>query len=129
MDETTTARIDELEAERRSWLQVLEQTEEHLTTYAEGWSTTEAYAEVGLLRDRCREEIWEIDCQIAEATGGEPPEKPERAAAPTPERVDDAEDAVADLSEVTSETVTTVEDYGDALAELSEIVSELKGGE
>lgn len=124
-----TDRLNELEGERRGWLQVLEQTKPDLLAYEEGWRTTEAYAEVSALRDRCREEIWKLDVQIAEMTGDEPPERPARTAAPTPERMGDAEDAMADLSEVASESAITAQDNADAIAELSEIVSGLVGGE
>ena len=121
-------RIEELEGERRTWEQVLRQTEGDLTAYGEGWQDSAAYAEVGRLRDTCREEIWAIDVQIAEERGEEPPERPVRVAPPAPERIADTEDGLAELSEVSSETAITAQDNADAIADLSELVSELMGG-
>lgn len=129
MDETIQGRVDELLSEKRGWELLLEQTLGAHTAYEEGWCTTEAYAEVGRLRDRCREEIWGIESQIAEIEGEEPPDRPEKASPPTPERMGDAEDAMADLSEVASAVTITAADNADAIADLSEIVSSLVGGD
>ena len=43
--------------------------------------------------------------------------------------VDELADALAELSEISSDNATTIADIGDAMAELSAIVSDLVGGE
>lgn len=43
--------------------------------------------------------------------------------------VDELADALAELSEISSDNATSIADIGDAMAELSSIVSDLVGGE
>ena len=123
------ARLMEAEGERNSWVQVLKQTADTVTAYEDGWEGEDALAEAIALRDRCREEIAQLDILIAELRGEEPPAAPEKVGDAITERVTGAEDAVADLSEVASETIITAQDNADAIAELSEIVSGLVGGD
>ena len=121
MDET----LERLEAERQTWRQILKQTGEIISLYEDGWMSDDSYAEAVALRDRCYEEIDRLNAEIAEMQGEEPPEPLEKVGYAMPERMAGTEDAMADLSEVTSETVITAQDNADAIAELSEIVSEL----
>lgn len=114
---TDEERIEQIQTEIRTWRQILKQTDEHMAAARDGWESED----VTDLRDSCREHIGQLESQLAEIEGREYI-APEKIADGDHVRMGDAEDAIADLSEMASDVD---EGYGDAIAELSSLVSEL----
>ena len=114
---TDEERIEQLNTEIRTWKQILKQTDECMAAMRDGWESED----VTDLRDSCREHIGQLESELAEIEGREYT-APEKVADGDHVRMGDAEDAIADLSEMASDVD---EGYGDAIAELSELVSEL----
>lgn len=114
---TDEERIEQIQAEIRTWKQILRQTDEHMAAMRDGWESED----VSDLRDSCHLHIGQLEAQLAEIEGREYV-APEKVADADHVRVGDVEDAIADLSEMASDVD---EGHGDAIAELSELVSEL----
>ena len=125
---TSEERIEQLQAEIRTWRQILRQTDDDARAAQEGWDVDDQ----ATLRDECREGIAEAEEALAEIEGREYT-APEKVSDGDHVRVGDVEDALADLSELASDTDVNVADVLDAIADLSEYVSalydELEGGE
>jgi uncharacterized coiled-coil DUF342 family protein len=120
-------RIEQLRTELRTWQQILKQTDEHMAAMRDGWESED----VTDLRDSCREHIGQLESELAEIEGREYT-APEKVADGDHVRVGDVEDALAELSEMASESDVTIADVLDAIADLSEDVSNLyveNGGE
>lgn len=128
MTTLTPEQVESLQTEQRTWRQLLKQTDEAAMAAQDGWD----YEDVTDLRDECWGHIAEIEADLAEAEGREYT-APEKVSDGDHVRVGDVEDALADLSELASDTDVNVADVLDAIADLSEYVSalydELEGGE
>jgi predicted nucleic acid-binding Zn-ribbon protein len=124
---TDEERIEQIQTELRTWKQILKQTDEHMAAMRDGWESED----VTDLRDSCREHIGQLESELAEIEGREYT-APEKVADGDHVRVGDVEDALAELSEMASESDVTIADVLDAIADLSEDVSNLyanEGGE
>lgn len=127
MTQLTPEQVENLQTEQRTWRQLLKQTDEAAMAAQDGWD----YEDVTDLRDECWEHIARIEADLAEAEGREYT-APEKVSDSDHVRVGDTEDALAELSEMASESDVTLADLLDAIADLSEDVSNLyavEGGE
>lgn len=95
---TIEERIEQLQAELRTWRQVLRQTDENMAAARDGWQADD----VTDLRDSCREHIGQLEAQLAEIEGREYV-APEKIADGDHVRVGDAEGFLYEMSEMVSE--------------------------
>ena len=127
MTQAQIERIEELQTEIRTFQQLLKQTDADAMAASDGWNT-----DVTDKRDEWREGIASAEEELAELEGREYT-APEKVHDSDRVRVGDSEDAIADLSDLASETDANLSDVLDALAELSADVSALydsaEGGE
>lgn len=70
-----------------------------------------------------------MNADIAKLVGLDVPTSPEKVGDAIPERVIGGEDAIAELSEVASDSMIAAQDIADAVAELSQMFSDEFGGE
>jgi uncharacterized coiled-coil DUF342 family protein len=127
MTDETIERIEDLQTQIRTWKQLLKQTDEAAAMVRDGWDVED----VATKRDLCHESIGALEEELAEIEGREYT-APEKVSDGDHVRVGDVEDALAELSEITSESDVTIADVLDAIADLSEDVSNLyanEGGE
>ena len=127
MTDETMERIESINTQLRTWRQLLRQTDEAAAMARDGWDAED----VAERRDLCHESIGALEEELAEIEGREYA-APEKVSDGDHVRVGDVEDALAELSEITSESDVTIADVLDAIADLSEDVSNLyasEGGE
>lgn len=124
MSESQIEAVERIQGELRSWRQVLRQTDEQVMAAQDGWESED----VSALRDTCRTNIARLEGELAEIDGREYV-APEKVGDADHVRVGDVEDALAELSEMASESDVTIADLLDAIADLSEDVSNLYAGE
>ena len=115
-------RIEQLRTELRTWRQILKQTDEHMAAMRDGWESED----VTDLRDSCRVHIGQLESELAEIDGREYT-APVKTSDGDHVRVGDVEDALAELSEMASDSDVILSDVMDAIADLSEDVSDLYG--